>query len=272
MLNALTIDLENWYDANLIAPYVAAGYRDDRVVSSTRRILDLLDEYQVKATFFTLGSLAKEQLELILEIDRRGHEIASHGWGHQLVYSQSKEEFESDLVKSISCLNNITGKKVKGYRAPSWSVGEGTPWFYDVLVRNGIEYDSSLFPVRTSLFGSSSNPRFPHTINCGGKHIVEFPAPSIKLMGRNLPVGGGAFLRIFPLFFSRWGIKRINREGQPAVMYFHPWELDEGIPFPKLPWKTLHIHKFGVKGMVKKLRNLIREFEFCSLEELSGRF
>jgi polysaccharide deacetylase family protein (PEP-CTERM system associated) len=268
MLNALTIDLENWYDANLIAPYVADSYHDDRVVASTHRILDLLDEYKVKATFFTLGSLAVEQPDLIIEIDRRGHEIASHGWGHQLVYSQTEEEFETDLARSLSSLQGITGKKVKGYRAPSWSVGEGAPWFYDVLIRNGIEYDSSLFPVKTELFGSADNPRRLHLVQRDNGSLKEFPASTVRVAGRNFPVAGGAFFRVFPFWYSRWGIWRLNRESIPAIVYLHPWELDTGIPFPLMPRKVRLMHSLGRGGMIRKLKVLLKIFDFTPLGRL----
>jgi len=268
MLNALTIDLENWYDANLIAPYVIAGYRDDRVVASTRQIMDLLDEYQVKATFFTIGSLAENQPELILEIARHGHEIASHGWGHQLVYSQTENEFESDLARSISSLKEIIGKEVKGYRAPSWSVGEDTPWFHDVLIRNGIEYDSSLFPVKTQLFGSADNPRRPHIIQRENGYLTEFPASTVRIAGRNFPVAGGAFFRGLPLWYSRWGIRRLNRAGIPAIVYLHPWELDVGIPFPATPKKVRFMHSLGRGSMKRKLKGLLKGFDFQPLGSL----
>ena len=268
MKNALTIDLENWYDANLISPYVAEDYRDDRVVTSTGWILDLLDEYQVKATFFTLGSLAEEQPELIIEIDRRGHEIASHGWGHQLVYSQTEEEFEDDLVRSLFCFKEITGNEVKGYRAPSWSVGKGTPWFYEVLIRNGIEYDSSFFPVKTELFGSADNPRTPHLVQRETGNLMEFPASTVRLAGKNFPVAGGAFFRVLPLWYSRWGIRRINRKGLPAVIYLHPWELDTGIPFPLMPRKVRLMHSLGRGGMIRKLKVLLKIFDFTPLGSL----
>ena len=272
MKNALTIDLENWYDANLVATYVAEGYRDDRVVVSTRRILDLLDEYQVKATFFTLGSLAEEQHELILEIDRRGHEIASHGWGHQLVYSQTEEEFEDDLVRSLFCFKEITGNEVKGYRAPSWSVGKGTPWFYEVLIRNGIEYDSSFFPVKTELFGSADNPRTPHLVQRETGNLMEFPASTVRLAGKNFPVAGGAFFRVLPLWYSRWGIRRINREGLPAIIYLHPWELDTGIPFPSMPKKVRLMHSMGRSGMIGKSKKLLKIFEFQPMGKMAGKY
>ncbi len=268
MKNVLTIDLENWYDANLIAPYVADGYRDDRVVSSSQRILDLLDEYQVKATFFTLGSLAGEQPELILEIDRRGHEIASHGWGHQLVYSQTEDEFEVDLARSLSSLKEITGKEVKGYRAPSWSVGEGTPWFYDVLIRNGIEYDSSLFPVKTELFGSAYNLRTSHVVKRETGNLMEFPASTVRVAGKNFPVAGGAFFRVLPFWYSRWGVRRLNREGMSAMVYIHPWELDTGIPFPPMPRKVRLMHSLGRSGMIRKLKVLLKVFDFTPLGSL----
>ncbi|MDP8236099.1 MAG: polysaccharide deacetylase family protein [Candidatus Erginobacter occultus] len=262
MQNALTVDVENWYDASLLSPYVPAGYRDDRVVAATREIMDLLEEFGVRATFFVLGKVAEEHPGLVKEIAGRGHEVASHGWGHQLAYRQTEEEFEEDLHRSLEILERLSGGKVKGYRAPSWSVGVETPWFFDVLVRNGIEYDSSLFPVKTPLFGSSDNPRHFHIIERKKGRVVEFPASSVRFGGKTFPVGGGASLRLLPLAVTKWGIKRINREGMGAIVYLHPWEMDTGIPFPPMPFRTRLLHSRGRKGMKKKLRKLLESFSF----------
>jgi len=268
--NALTVDVENWYDANLISPHVPAGYRDDRVVASVRELLVLLDERKVRATFFILGKVAGEHPGLIEEIAGKGHEIASHGWGHRLVFRQTEKEFEEDLARSLESLRRLTGKDVEGFRAPSWSVGAETPWFFDVLLRHGIKYDSSLFPVRTELFGSSGNPRHPHVIERAGGKLVEFPAPSVRLFGRTIPVCGGASLRLFPLAISNWGLERINREGLPAVVYLHPWELDDGIPFPEMPKRVRLMHSLGRRGMKKKLRVLLEAYSFQTLGDLSA--
>ncbi len=270
MQNALTVDVENWYDASLLSPYVPAGYRDDRVVAATREVMALFEEYQTRATFFILGKVAEEHPALVEEIAGRGHEVASHGWGHQLAYRQTEEEFEEDLRRSLEILERLTGGKVKGYRAPSWSAGAETPWFFDVLVRNGIEYDSSLFPVKTPLFGSPDNPRRPHRIERPVGSLVEFPASSFRIWGKTFPVGGGASLRLLPLAVSKWGIRRINREGMGAVVYLHPWELDTGIPFPSMPAKTRMLHSRGRKGMKRKLRRLLENFSFQPMADLNS--
>ncbi len=270
MKNALTIDVENWYDASLLSPYVPVGYRDDRVVVATREVMDLIEEFGVRGTFFVLGKVAEEYPDLVREIASRGHEVASHGWGHQLAYRQTESEFEQDLVRSLEILKRLTGREVKGYRAASWSAGANTPWFFDVLIRHGIEYDSSLFPVKTPLFGSPENPRRPHRIERAGGSLIEFPPSSVRLGPRTVPVGGGAALRLFPLAFTRWGFGKISREGLPAIVYLHPWELDTGIPFPPMPLKTRLLHSQGRRGMKRKLRLLTDSLQFQPLAGLLG--
>jgi len=268
MKNALTVDVENWYDASLLSPYVPAGYRDGRVAASTREVMDLIEGYGVRATFFILGKVAEEHPGLVKEIAARGHEVASHGWGHQLACRQTWEEFEEDLRRSLEILERLSGAKVKGYRAPSWSAGAETPWFFDVLIRNGLEYDSSLFPVKTPLFGSPDNPRRPHPVEREAGGLVEFPASAVRIGAKTVPVGGGAALRLFPLAFTRWGLGKINWEGMPAIVYLHPWEIDIGIPFPPMPVKTRLLHSRGIKGMRRKLRRLLERFPFQPLESL----
>ncbi len=270
MKNALTVDVENWYDASLLSPYVPAGYRDDRVAVATREVMGLLEGYGVRGTFFVLGKVAEEHPALVEEIAGRGHEVASHGWGHQLAYRQTEEEFEEDLVQSLEILERLAGRKVKGYRAPSWSVGAETPWFFDVLISNGLEYDSSLFPVKTPLFGSPDNPRHPHRIERAGGSLVEFPASSVRIGPRTVPVGGGAALRLFPLAFTRWGLGQITRESLPSIVYLHPWELDTGIPFPPMPARVRMLHSLGREGMKKKLRGLLMSFSFGTMGESVG--
>ncbi len=270
MKNALTVDVENWYDASLLAPYVPDGYRDDRVAGATRGVMGLLEGFGVRGTFFVLGKVAEEHPDLVGEIASRGHEVASHGWGHRLAYEQTEVEFEEDLVRSLEVLKRLTGREVKGYRAASWSVGVETPWFFDVLIRHGIAYDSSLFPVKTPLFGSPNNPRQPHRVERPGGSLVEFPASSFRLLGRTFPVGGGASLRLLPLLLTRWGLGMITREEFPAIVYLHPWELDSGIPFPKMPLKTRWLHSRGRRGMKRKLRCLLNNFSFQPLGNLAG--
>jgi polysaccharide deacetylase family protein (PEP-CTERM system associated) len=262
MKNALTVDVENWYDASLLSPYIPDGYRDDRVAGATREVMDLIEGFGVRATFFVLGKVAEEHPGLVEEIAGRGHEVASHGWGHRLAYEQTEGEFEEDLERSLEILERLSGRKVMGYRAASWSAGAETPWFFDVLIRNGIEYDSSLFPVKTPLFGSPDNPRRPHRIERPVGSLVEFPASSFRFLGKTFPVGGGASLRLLPLAVSRWGLQKLIREGLPAVVYLHPWEIDTGTSFPAMPAKTRLLHSLGRKGMKRKLRRLLENFSF----------
>ena len=273
MLNGLTIDLENWYNANLISPYVPDGYHDDRIVPVTRGILTLLRNHNVRATFFVLGEVAESHPDLVKDIQIKGHEIASHGCEHHLVYQLTEEEFEADLTRSQERLEDITGQKIRGFRAPSWSVSNRTPWFFDVLIRNGIRYDSSLFPVKTELFGSPEHPRFPHVVRREKGSLVEFPASTVKLLGKVIPVAGGSFLRVLPLGLNVHGIRSLNRQNIPAVVYFHPWELDGSIPWPRLPRRIRLMHDLGAgKKMERKLRALLGRFEFAPLGEIAGQF
>jgi len=275
----MTIDVEDWYTSSLAlfnAPPSAYGQcPDESVVPNTRRLLDLLDEYGHNATFFVLGTVAQHYPELVLEIHQRGHEIATHGYSHRLVYQMTPAELEADVTKAVSLTEAITGSKIFGYRAPYFSLTRNATRAFDILLDNGIRYDSSVFPVRRGLYGDPDAPASAYVVHSREKQqLWEFPPSTIRLLRQNLPIAGGGYLRLFPYPFIRWGIRRLNRAGQPAVVYLHPYELDptdlgtgnmSGIMPSRLTRLTQGL---GRRAMEKRLRRLLSEFAFGSIREV----
>jgi len=235
--------------------------------------LGILSETGVTGTFFVLGTVAEKYPEVVKEIHQRGHEVASHGYRHDLVYKMQKEQFRDTLQKSVAILENLTGQKVIGYRAPYASITPESEWALDVLQELGFAYDSSIFPIRRGLYGSPLAKTIPHVIREGDRSLREFPFSTIRLLGQNLPVGGGGYFRLFPYCFTRWALRRINRQGQPIIFYLHPYELDaEELrhPLPGETWKT-HLVRLS-QGLNRsrteaKLRRLLADFEWTSVRE-----
>ena len=264
MINLLTFDIEEWFQANY--PEVESPNKfehDDRLEFNVRRLLNLCERHKTRATFFILAQTAERYPGVILRIKERGHEIASHGYHHALVYQQAAEEFAADLGKSLDILEGITQEKILGYRAPSWSVFSYLEWFYKTLERNGLVYDSSLFPAKTFLFGDKQAGRFPHRIN----GITEFPASTLSFLGRRIPFANGFFFRFFPSFFIKMGINILNKRGQPAMICLHPREIDAASPRLALPRRERFIHYVNLKTAEKKLDALLRSFKFCSIKD-----
>ncbi len=271
--NAFSVDVEDWYQ---VSDFEAAVRLDEwdryesRVVANTRRILKMLAEFKVKGTFFILTWNAERHPELVEEIAADGHEIASHGYSHRLVYEQGRELYKEDLERSQEILNGILGEPVRGYRAPSFSVTSQSMWALDVMLEAGIEYDSSIFPVQDSLYGIPGALRFPFVIHeSGHRRLVEFPMTTTRVAGRNLPLGGGAYLRMLPYQYMRWGMRRVNREGEPAVVYLHPWEIDPAQPRLKTRGKRgFSTHYVKLHAMEEKLRRLLSEFRFGPMRQV----
>lgn len=268
MENVLTIDLEEWYHANYEDNLFEPGREyEERIIGNTRTILDLFDRYQAKATFFTLGMIAEKYPELIRLIHEKGHEIASHGYGHQLIYKQSELEFEEDLQKSIAFIEKAIGQRPRGYRAPSWSVKHETPWVFSVLKRNGIEYDASIFPVKTFLYGIPDAPRIPFQMNFNEGSMLEFPTSTVQLGTKNLPFSGGFYFRFLPYTLIRRMFRSLNRSGQPVIFYLHPREIDPHQPkLEALSIRDYFIHYYQVRSCERKLEKLLREFRFTTVE------
>jgi polysaccharide deacetylase family protein (PEP-CTERM system associated) len=273
-LNAFSVDVEDWYqvaDFDAVIPFADWDRYESRVVHNTDAVLRLLDDAGSKGTFFVLTWNAERHPELVRRIAAAGHEVATHGYAHRIVYEQTPAEFRADVERAKKTLEDLTGEAVLGYRAPSFSFTQRSLWAPDVLLDLGFRYDSSVFPVRDSLYGMPDAQRFPYVIReRDGRRLVEFPITTTELLGRNLPLGGGGYLRVFPYGYMRWGMRRVNRkEGRPAVVYVHPWEIDPEQPRIKTAGKRgFSSHYVNLRGTEAKLRRLLRDFRFAPMREL----
>lgn len=274
MLNALTVDVEDWYHTNgLNIPKNEWDSLPSTVYQNTIKLLNLFDEFGVKATFFVLGDVAKKYPKLVQEIVSRGHEIGSHGMNHQLVYQQTDAEFKADVRESLLVLEEITGQRISLFRAPSWSISKERLELLEFLEENGILIDSSLQPFKTPLSGISGIPTEPFLPVIGGKslNIVEFP-PSVLQFSKNLtfPFAGGFYLRFFPAFLIAKWLKRLN-DKKPGLVYVHPWELDPTIPRRKASWFISIIQYFRLSSTERKLRKLLAEFQFAPVGQVVSK-
>lgn len=276
IINAMSVDVEDYFHVAALSEAIA---RDDweqmnsRVDASTRRLLDVFDAGETKATFFTLGWVAERHPELVREIQRRGHEVACHGYSHRLVYQQAPEEFRQETLRSKGILEDITGAPVEGYRAASYSITGQSRWALDILVEAGFRYDSSIFPVRHDLYGMPGAQRFPHRLETeSGASIIEFPPSTARVLGQNLPAAGGGYFRLYPYALSRWLMRRVNEgEDQPIVFYLHPWEVDPDQPRVDAGWKSRFRHYNNLDKCESRLRQLLGEFRFGTLREVLSR-
>lgn len=278
MRNALTIDVEDYFQVQAFEPYVPRdqwGSFPLRVPGNVARLLDLLDEYGVRATFFVLGWVAERLPLLVRDIQRRGHEIACHGYGHQLIFRIGPQAFQEDIRRAKGVLESITGVEVKGYRAPTYSITEKSLWAFDLLIETGFSYDSSVFPVYHDTYGIPGAPRFPYTVRREAGSIEEFPLSTLPLslpgLSYRLPIAGGGYLRLLPVQLIRWGLSRINqREGKPAVLYLHPWEIDPGQPRIKAGFKSSFRHYNNLSRTEGKLRYLLEGLSWGPMVEVLG--
>jgi len=274
MINALTIDVEDYFQVNAFANNIRQDQWDTyplRVDGNTRRILDLLDSFSIKATFFILGWVAERLPTLTKEIHRRGHEVACHGYGHELIYAIGPERFRADIRRSKMLLEDQCGERVSGYRAPSYSITRKSLWALEILVEEGFTFDSSIFPVLHDTYGIPDAERFPHRLETGAGPLMEFPLTTLPLRfgGKEvrLPIAGGGYLRLLPAELVSWGIKRINsREKQPAVLYFHPWEIDPGQPRIKAGMKSRFRHYLNLHRTEGKLTYLFERLKFATMK------
>lgn len=266
--NVLTIDLEEWYHANYSDNLFDNNNNYEvRVINSTQRILDLLKKYNAKATFFTLGLIAEKHPELIKLIHDNGHEISSHGYAHQLVYKQNKYEFEDDLKKSIHFIEKAIGEKPLGYRAPSWSLNKDTSWVIPILKNNGFQYDASVFPVKTFLYGIPEAPRFPFRIINNNDSVFEFPTSTFRFLNKNIPFSGGFYFRFMPYKFINFFFNSINKRNRPVVFYLHPREIDPEQPrLEGLNFRDRFIHYYQINNCDTKLEKLLKDFTFITMK------
>ena len=270
MCNALTIDVEDYFQVSAFTPYVARSeweQRDGRVEQNVDRILAMLEEYGARATFFTLGWVAERYPQLVRRIVDEGHELASHGFAHKRASEQSPEAFFSDIQLAKIVLEDLGGVEVRGYRAPSFSIGPTNPWAFECIERAGYRYSSSIYPVRHDHYGTPDAPRFTHDVREG---LLEVPVTTMRLFGRNWPAGGGGYFRLMPYAMSRWLLRRVNRvDQQPAIFYFHPWEIDDAQPrVPGIDARTRFRHYLNLHRMEHRLRHLLFDFEWGRVDEV----
>ena len=274
MLNALSVDIEDWFQVGAFEKTIRREDWDDlpcRVEANTDAVLALFAEADVKATFFTLGWVAARYPALIRRIADAGHEVASHGWGHDRVFTMTSEQFANDLVRTRRTLEDAGGAMVTGYRAPSFSIDKRTPWAHQVLADQGYTYSSSVAPVVHDHYGWPEAPRFAFR-PVAGSDLIELPVTTAKFAGRTLAAGGGGFFRLLPYGFSRWAFRQVNAAGQPGIFYFHPWEIDPDQPrVPGAPMRSKLRHYTNLDGMAAKLTRMMGAFEWGRVDEVAAR-
>ncbi len=266
--NILTIDVEDWFHTSALERYVAQEEWDrlpSTLVDNVHFILDFLEAHDTRATFFILGWVAERYPELVKKIDAGGHEIASHGYRHRLIYNLSRETFREYVGRSKKLLEDLVGRPIQGYRATSFSVVESTLWALDILKEAGFTYDSSISPIHHDIYGIAGYPRFPFVHYNG---LIEIPPSTMRFWGRNFPVGGGGFLRLYPYWLTRKGIESINRSHYPAVIYCHPWELDPHCPrIPQADVRTRVRQYVNLTKTQKRLEGLLANFSFIPIQQ-----
>lgn len=268
VLNALTVDFEDWYQGMEIPPESWDGF-EDRLQASAHRTLEVFADAGVRATFFVLGLAAERHPELVQAIVAAGHEVGTHGYSHRLIYTQTPAAFRAEMERSIKQLEDLTGGPIVGHRAPFFSITRRSLWALDVLAELGIRYDSSIFPVQNYRYGIEDAPRWPHVMTLASGTMLEFPITTWKVLGKNLPIAGGAYFRIYPYAVSRMGIGAVNRAGHPATFYLHPWELDPDHPRIELPRRVATLtHYVNLRAMEPRLRRLLADFRFGPMRDV----
>ena len=272
IVNAKTIDVEDYFQVSAFDDVVRReAWKDlpSRVVANTERILAIFAEHQVKATFFVLGWVADRFPSVAASIAAAGHELASHGFNHRLVYDQTPDAFRDDVRRAKALIEDQSGQLVRGYRAPSYSITRRSLWALDVLVEEGYAYDASIFPIRHDRYGIPDAPRHPHELKRPGGPLTEAPPSTVRMGSMNLPVAGGGYFRLLPYGWTRWGIARINRqEKQPAIFYLHPWEIDPEQPRLQASAVSRFRHYRHLDKTEGRLRRLLSDFRFGRLDQV----
>lgn len=273
VLNAFTVDVEDYFHVAALSSAISKESwptREYRVERNTDRLLELLTIKGVRATFFVLGWVAERSPDLVRRIADAGHEIACHGHSHELIYRQTREQFEEETRRAKACLEDIVGRPVLGYRAASFSITRASLWALDVLIDLGFEYDSSIFPVRHDRYGiPDASPRPGPVRARSGRQIAEFPMSTARFLGLRVPVSGGGYFRIFPYWFSRRGLTQINEiAGQPFVFYLHPWEIDPGQPQIRAGMLSRFRHYTNLDICERRLSMLLTDYSFATAAEV----
>lgn len=274
VLNGLSVDVEDWFQVGAFETVIDRKDWDGltcRVERNCNEILALFDAAGVKATFFTLGWVAERYPAMMRRIAAEGHEIASHGWDHARVFTLGREAFAADIERARKVLEDVTGERVIGYRAPSFSIDARTPWAHEVLAEQGYAYSSSVAPIVHDHYGWREAPRFAFR-PVAGAELLEIPVTTAEVAGRRMAAGGGGFFRLLPYAVSRWAIRQVNeREGRPAAFYFHPWEIDPDQPRPPVaPLKSRLRHYTNLDVMAAKLGRLVREFRWGRMDDVAA--
>lgn len=271
-LNAMTVDVEDFFHVSAFESVIDPGKWDryqPRVDANTRRLMDVFAESDVKSTFFVLGWVAERYPQLIKDIHAQGHEIASHGYAHRRATEQSRNEFKADVKRSKDHLEDLLGCKIAGYRAPSFSIAYSNEWAFEVLAELGFSYSSSTYPVKHDLYGTPDWPRFAYK---RPEEIVEIPIPTLKLWGKQVPIGGGGYFRLYPYGMTKSLVNRyLKQEKQPYSFYFHPWEIDAHQPRMKeAPLKSRFRHYVNLHKTEGKLRRLLQDFNWSTMKDVYG--
>jgi polysaccharide deacetylase family protein (PEP-CTERM system associated) len=271
----MTVDVEDYYQVSAFDRYISRRQWDQypsRVVENTRRVLRLFAGHDVRATFFILGWVGHRFPGLVREIAEAGHEVGCHSYWHRLIYLQTPTQFRDDLRQARDVLQDATGRPVTAYRAPSWSITAQSQWALEILAEEDFAYDSSIFPIYHDRYGMPNINPYPHQMNLGGGKLWEFPPSVIRCAGVNIPVSGGGYFRFYPVAWSTYALRRVNRRAdQPFLFYIHPWELDPDQPRIAANWRARWRHYINLSTTEKKLDRLLSQFQFGCLTEVLQR-
>lgn len=271
MKNILTVDLEDWFSVETLQDRFDHEEWSDLEATVERncyRILELFERHKVRATFFVLGWIADRYPKLVGDVSSAGHEIGCHSYYHRMVSSLDSDKFRDDTQLALDAILKACGQKPIGYRSPSWGMRRDMDWAYEVLAELGFRYDSSIFPIRHDIYGDPGAPRQAYEVQVSGdRNIIEIPASTVDFLGKRMPLGGGGWLRQFPYWFTRRGIKKLNRLGVPAMVYLHPWEIDPDLPRVKMSRKNSFRQYGNLESMQPKLQKLLDDFDFIPLSD-----
>ncbi len=266
--NILSVDVEEWFHPEAVQhryPLNTWQNQPARVEHNVDLLLELFGQEGLTATFFILGWIARQHPKMVRKIADGGHEVASHGDMHRMLTRMTPQEFEIDLRESMKVLEDSSGQKIIGFRAPTFSLVASTQWAWDIMLAEGIQYDSSVYPIFHDRYGMPDSPRFSY-VACENHYgtLIEFPMPTLRLLGRNIPFGGGGYLRLLPLWYTRFAIKRFNNDGKPAIMYMHPWEFDTEQPRLNLGKIQSWRHYHNIDKNLGRLEQLLSAFRWTS--------
>lgn len=273
MTNAVTVDVEDYFQVSAfrhVIRYDDWGGMESRVERNTQRVLDLLAEFNVQGTFFILGWIAERFPALVRSIQAAGHELGCHSYAHRLVHELTPEEFHADTRRALRAIEDASGVAIRAYRAPSFSITPRSVWAIEALIEMGFTIDSSVFPVHHDLYGFPDAPRQPFRIQMNAGSLIEFPPPTFGLGPWNLPVTGGGYLRLLPMGYQTWILRRVEKRNELAQLYFHPWELDPDQPRMDGSWRSRFRHRKGLHRTEERLRRLLTEFRFGRLSNVLG--